>query len=104
MVAKLKGRQVAAIFGILLGAALLAAGWLGPRGLGRFRRTLARYYRLGLQVEGLQAKNVALQQQIERLKNDRFWLEKQVRERLGWVKPGEVVYKFRDVQSDGTDR
>jgi cell division protein FtsB len=40
-----------------------------------------------------QAKMVDLEIEKKRLEEDRFYLEKQVRERLGMVKEGEKVYK-----------
>lgn len=52
-----------------------------------------------LALEGLafrlQQDNEHLQQHIDRLDHDDAYLEKVVRERLGWVHPGEVVYRVR---------
>ena len=42
----------------------------------------------------LQAQMVDLEIEKKRLENDRFYIEKQARERLGMVKEGEKVYKF----------
>lgn len=41
----------------------------------------------------LQAKMVDLEIEKKRLEKDKFYLEKQARERLGMVKKGEKVYK-----------
>lgn len=43
----------------------------------------------------LARRNDALRDHIARLDGDDAYLEKVVRERLGWVKPGERVYRVR---------
>jgi cell division protein FtsB len=37
--------------------------------------------------------NAHLREHLERLERDDVYLEKVVRERLGWIKPGELVYR-----------
>ena len=63
--------------------------------------TLSRYRDLNFQqedmeqqVKKLDAKISQLSDERELLKNDRGYLEKVIRDELGLVKPGEVVYKF----------
>jgi len=45
----------------------------------------------------LQRENEARQAHLQQLANDDSYLEKLVRERLGWIKPGETVYRARGI-------
>jgi len=40
----------------------------------------------------LERENQRLREHLTRLESDDLYLEKVARERLGWIKPGEVVY------------
>ena len=42
---------------------------------------------------GLAQRNARLRDHLQRLESDDAYLEKLARERLGWIKPGEVVYR-----------
>ncbi len=95
----MKSKQVIAIVILALAGWLLAEGWLGERGLGRVRQLIKQYYQLVAKTDSIQKKNLALQKEIGRLQDDKFWLEKQVREKLGWARPGEVIYKFKTMQA-----
>ncbi len=95
----MKSKQVTAIVILALAGWLLAGGWLGERGLGRIRQLIKQYYQLVTKTGSIQKKNLALQEEVRRLKDDKFWLEKQVREKLGWARPGDVIYKFKTMQS-----
>jgi len=41
----------------------------------------------------LASENQRLREHLERLENDDRYLERLARERLGWIKPGEIVYR-----------
>jgi len=41
----------------------------------------------------LAQRNARLRDHLQRLEHDNAYLEKVVRERLGWIKPGELVYR-----------
>ena len=63
--------------------------------------TLSKYRDLKIQQEEIERKIQALDKKIQRLaeerhllKNDKEYLEKIIRDQLGLVKPGEIVYKF----------
>jgi len=43
---------------------------------------------------GLAQRNARLREHVQRLDTDNAYLEKVVRERLGWIKPGELVYRL----------
>ncbi|MEW5758608.1 MAG: septum formation initiator family protein [Candidatus Omnitrophota bacterium] len=49
---------------------------------------------LNHRIVELKRENVSLKTNIEKLKNDPFYLEKVAREKMGVVKKGEVVYKI----------
>ncbi|MEW6774994.1 MAG: septum formation initiator family protein [Bdellovibrionota bacterium] len=46
-------------------------------------------------VEALEEKNRTLSDQVGRLQKDRDVIERLVREELGFVRAGELVYRFR---------
>ncbi len=63
--------------------------------------TLTKYHELDLQKEELDKEIEKLTQEIQQkkeerdlLKNDVEYLEKVIRDEMGLVKPGEIVYKF----------
>lgn len=45
----------------------------------------------------LQQENDQRQAHLQRLANDDSYVEKLAREQLGWIKPGETVYRVRGV-------
>lgn len=47
-----------------------------------------------LETKKLQAKNVDLEMEKEKLKDDLFYIEKVARERYGMAKKDETIYKF----------
>ena len=58
---------------------------------------LRRLYAQQVQEEGvafsLAQRNARLRDHLQRLDTDDAYLEKVARERLGWIKPGELVYR-----------
>ncbi len=75
---------------------------LGPQGLSSLTRMRAEYNQLNRSVTELQADNERLQARIQQLESDDRYIEKIARERLGLVKPGEVVYRFDTPARPGT--
>jgi len=68
-----------------------------------FEREFSEYHALYTENERIKTKtgelknaNDELHKRIESLKNDKFYLEKIVREQLGMIKQGEKVYKFEE--------
>lgn len=51
---------------------------------------------LELRIEGEQEKNIRLRQEEYSLRTDPEYVEKVAREKLGLVKPGEIIYKFEE--------
>lgn len=50
--------------------------------------------KLAENIESLQNENIQLREEARLLQTDIQYLEKVLREELGLVKPGEVIYKF----------
>jgi cell division protein FtsB len=65
----------------------------GPYGFIQIRSFWQQKKNLEKEYKMWQAKMVDLEIEKKRLEEDKFYLEKQVRERLGMVKEGEKVYR-----------
>jgi cell division protein FtsB len=92
-VAAFAGRRKAAT---LAAAALaLAVGYhvvFGANGLTVYMKKRAETRMLKQQTAELQRENNAMQEHVERLRNDPDAIEHQAREELHYAKPGEVIY------------
>jgi cell division protein FtsB len=66
----------------------------GPYGFIQIHSLWKEKKNLEAESKMLQAQMVDLEIEKKRLENDKFYIEKQARERLGMVKEGEKVYKF----------
>jgi cell division protein FtsB len=55
-----------------------------------------------LETKRLQAQNMDLELEKEKLKNDPFYIEKVARERYGMAKEDEVIYKFIQPQDSSS--
>ncbi len=62
-------------------------------GLSRYHELKMEEERLSKELGELEAKIQRLQEEKSLLQNDVVYLEKVIREELGLVKPGEMVYK-----------
>ena len=65
----------------------------------RYRELKSEAERLDSQLKDLQAQVLALQKEKQLLRNDKGYLESVIREELGLVQPGEVVYEFEKTPS-----
>ena len=63
-------------------------------GLFKLRRLLIKKNNLAKQIKALQASELYLQAEKNRLENDPIYIEKVSRQRLGLTNPGEIVYKI----------
>ena len=91
----------AALFVLLL---LIPAVW-GSRGLLHLRRLQEQQRELEATAIRLQQQNDDLRTHLRRLRSDDRYLERVVRQRLGWVKPGEILYRLpRADRRRDTDR
>ena len=91
-------RSVARSFRFLIGTAvvffvvLLATSWLAS--FRDLRSAHAREALLLKRIERTEIRNLALEQRIDRLRDDPLMLERLAREQLGLVREGEVVVVF----------
>jgi cell division protein FtsB len=83
-------------------AAAIAGLWvlsaLDPDGLRKARRNEAEADRLGRDNEALEQRVMRLRREVKALRGDPAALERAAREELGYVKPGEIVYKLDEGQ------
>jgi len=80
---------------LLIGTAvLLALIWFYFPTLSKYRDLKLEEERISKELADLDVKVKALEEERHLLKNDVEYLEKVIRQELGLVKPGEVVYKF----------
>ena len=63
-------------------------------GFTKYQDLKERNRALEKRIKELQDKNLALQEEQERLQTDESYLESAVRQKLGVVKKGEVVYRL----------
>ena len=64
----------------------------GANGMVIYKQKRAEYHSLQKELKGLQEENDRYNQQIRALKSDTEAIEKEAREQLHYVRPGEVVY------------
>jgi cell division protein FtsB len=79
--------------GFVLLAICGAFAVFGSRGVLHLRNLQHQQARAEAVVFRLQDRNRAIREHLRRLENDDAYLEKIARERWGWIKPGEHVYR-----------
>ncbi len=80
--------------GVGVGAVLLLTLMPGDRGLVRLISLLRDRAALRTEITRLEARTVALQEELRTLTSDSATLERLAREKLDLARRGEVVYKF----------
>ena len=75
-------------------AGILLFSWIYLPGLSRYQDLKTRQDGVDIQIKDLQGKLKDIHEERDLLKHDTGYLEKVIREELGLVKPGEIVYKF----------
>lgn len=74
---------------------LLYKSLFGEQGLWEISRLNKFYGQLVNKIVNQQEENKELQDEIEQLEQLPFQVEKAAREELGLVRPGDMVYKFK---------
>lgn len=87
-------RSVAYSLGLFLGIGLLMVWMLEATGVRQYIKMTQELNKTQDEIIALEQANAALRQEIHLVESDPFTLEKLTRERLGYVKEGEVVYQF----------
>lgn len=76
--------------------ALVGRSILGDRGLFEVWRKKSSHQQLSAEVQVLRDENTTLHRQIEALKHDPLAIERIAREELGYARPGEITFVFRE--------
>ena len=84
---------VAAGIGVLALCGVSAV--FGSGGVVHLRRVQAEQAAAEADVFALEQRNARISGHLSKLAGDDAYLEKVARERLGWVKPGEHIYRVR---------
>ena len=87
------GRVRKALFFLVL-AGVIYAVVLGDGGLIQIALPRHERARLGRDISELQVTRIRLEAEITRLENDPFYFEKIGRERFGYIRPGDKVYRI----------
>lgn len=78
----------------ILTLALFVFSWVYLPGLSKYRDLKSKEEQIESELRDVETKLKAVKEERDLLKNDVQYLEKVIRDELGLVKPGEVVYKF----------
>jgi cell division protein FtsB len=89
--------KAAVLIGIVLLVLVAVSAVVGSRGWLHLRRLESEQAQMEALVVGLQRQNESVEEHLRRLGNDDAYLEKTVRERIGWVKPNEMLYRSSGV-------
>lgn len=81
---------------VLVVAAFTAYTFAGERGVWKLGKMVHHRNMLRQSVQDLEQNNNRLAQEIGRLRDDPATLEALARTKLGMIRPGEVVYIFRE--------
>lgn len=73
---------------------LLGASALDPEGLRRYRRLEAEGRRASAENREILRENARLRREVRALQGDPAALERAAREELGFVRPGELIFKL----------
>jgi cell division protein FtsB len=76
--------------------AMVGRSLVGDRGLFEVWRKKSAYQKLAAEVQALREENVQLKQEIQALRSDPDAIERIAREQLGYSKPGEITFVFRE--------
>ena len=82
------------LFLSLFGVAMLAISLFGDQGFFAYRSLSGQAHQLRKEVADLQSREEALAFQIHALRTDPAAIEKLARQKLGLVKPGELVIQL----------
>lgn len=80
---------------------LLARLLVGGQSIFAYSHQKDRHDELVRKLEQAESRNIELSREIKRLKNDRKYQEKIVRERLNFVRKDEILYVFPEKHQTG---
>lgn len=87
-------QRVALAVAVCVSAALLLVAVFGSRGLLHLRAIREEQSTINARIADLLRENERLRVTLTRLRSDDRYLERLARERLGFVRPGDLVHRF----------
>ena len=88
----------------VIGCLLLMDSVIGERGVVATRRNREQYERQERALAAARAENDRLTEQLQRLTDDPQTIEDEARRALGLMKPGEKVFRIKDVTPSASSR
>ncbi len=91
------------LFGVVAAAAgvyLLATFIFGEMGLVKYYRMKTQNDDLQREIDKIKQENVQLLKDVRSLRSDPALIERIARDKLGLARPGEIVYYYRDADSE----
>ena len=88
-------QRIAVVVTAAVCAALVATILFGSRGVLRLHALTTDEAAIKQRIGALLEENQRLRTQLHALRTDDRYLERLAREQLGFVRPGEVVYRFQ---------
>jgi cell division protein FtsB len=85
-------RRIATVVVTVAAVSLFVHVVFGANGMVIYKQKRVEYVALKKQIDHVQQENDRYTQQIQGLKSDEKFIEKEAREQLGYAKPGEYVY------------
>jgi len=79
---------------LAVGVAVLVTWLMEVSEITQYVRVANESERMNQEIAELEQANSALEKEISLVQNDEFTLEKLARERLGYVRKGEIVYQL----------
>jgi len=87
-------QRIALVAAAIVSAALVGAVVFGSHGLLHLRALKSEERAISQRIAGLLLESRQLRYRLQRLRSDDRYLERLAREELGFVRPGEIVYRF----------
>ena len=97
----MRGRIVLIALLLLINLFLLFRLIWSDQGVFAYLELKNRYEVLQAKIQDVDDKSLDLSQEIRRLKSDKAYQEKVIRERMNFVKKDEILYIFPDETSHG---
>jgi cell division protein FtsB len=83
--------------------AMAGRALIGDRGMFEVWRKKGAHRKLAVEVQALREENLALKQEIQALRSDPDAIERLAREQLGFSRPGEINFIFREDEAPRLD-
>ena len=96
-------RMCRVLAALCLAGLVVAAGHkvvYGPNGMIVYKAKRAEYHRLQQEIEDANQRHEELEHQVKALQSDPRAIEKEAREQLGYVRPGERILVQRQPRLD----